>query len=384
MSGASLKSRGLLAFQQFLEGFIRTEKFTSLQSDMKRLKADLAGIEYCVHIKGSRVRVRKYDEEIDYSADVEATFEKFKQGAVQDYRVTFPNWPSMNHVEEQILGFVALLYPEIFERLDTYCDENGQFIDQKIRGFDREIQFYISYLDYIAPLKKRGLPFCYPQLSTQSKHTISHNSFDLALAHKLMLEDSAVVCNDFYLRDQERIIVVSGPNQGGKTTFARAFGQIHHLASLGCPVPGSEAKLFLVDAILTHFEKLENIVDLRGKLEDDLIRIEAILDQATPDSLIIMNEIFTSTSVEDAVFLGGKVMERIIELDALCVCVTFIDEWASLSEKTISMVSTVVPENTALRTYKIVRRPADGLSYALSIAEKYGLTYDRLKARITS
>jgi hypothetical protein len=75
-------------------------------------------------------------------------------------------------------------------------------------------------------------------------------------------------------------------------------------------------------------------------------------------------------------------MEKIIRLDALCMCVTFIVEWASLSEKTISMVSTVVPENPALRTYKIVRRPADGLSYAMSIAAKYLLTHDCLAKRL--
>lgn len=381
LSLADLKSRGFLAFRDYLADYVHSDRFTTLRAEIQKLKADLSTVAYSLLIKGSTIQVQKYATEIDYSAEVLQTFEKFKQGAVKNYLVELRDWNDMNHVEAKILDLVAQLYPGIFSHLDRFYTENNRYLDETIGVFDREIQFYLAYLEYVAAFKRAGLKFCYPKFSNPSKEVYDYEGFDLALAHKLIAEKSSIVCNDFYLKGNERIIVVSGPNQGGKTTFARTFGQLHYLASLGCPVPGREAQLFLFDRLFTHFEKEENLHNLRGKLEDDLIRMDEILDRATPNSLLILNEIFTSTTLNDAVFLSRKILDQIIRLDLLCVCVTFIDELASL-EKTVSMVSTIVPEDPTLRTFKILRKPADGLAYALSIAEKYHLTYDYLQERL--
>jgi DNA mismatch repair protein MutS len=379
---AELRSRGLIAFREYVNDLVNSPYYKALQTETEQRKVALSGIRYSLIIKDRKINVRRYRSEIDYSEEVEQIFEKFKQGAVKDYRSTLGKASGMTRVGGQILDCVARLYPEIFADLDQYCKMHQDYLDETIRVFDQEVQFYLSYLEYIQKIKRTGLKFCYPEVSADNKEISEVDGFDIALANKLVAENSAVVCNDFYLKGKERIIVVSGPNQGGKTTFARMFGQIHYLASLGLPVPGRHARLFLFDNLFTHFEKEENIKNLRGKLHDDLVRIHKILDQATPESIVIMNEIFTSTTLKDAVYLSKKVMERIIELDLLCVCVSFIDELASLNGKTISMVSTIVPETPALRTFKIIRMPADGLAYALSIVEKYHLTHDLLKERI--
>jgi DNA mismatch repair protein MutS len=381
---ADLKSRGLVAFRDYLSDYIASDYFTGLTAEAKRLEADLSTVRYCVQISGLTVTVRKYAGEPDYSAEVAQCFDKFRQRAAKDYRLTFSDGAGTDHVEAQILECVARLYPEIFSELEEFCRANSDFQDQLIKRFDREIQFYLGYLQYISPLKSAGLRFCYPQIADKDKAVDVRDGFDLALAGKLIPENSSIVCNDFYLRGRERILIVSGPNQGGKTTFARAFGQAHYLASLGCPVPGSEAQLFLFDRLFAHFAREEDVTTLQGALENDLARIHAILSEATAQSVIILNEIFNSTTIHDATFLGRKIIEKIIELDALCVCVTFVDELARMSEKTVSMVSTVVPDSPALRTFKVIRRPADGLAYALSIAEKHRVTYPRLIERIRS
>jgi DNA mismatch repair ATPase MutS len=140
----------------------------------------------------------------------------------------------------------------------------------------------------------------------------------------------------------------------------------------------------LPDQIFTHFEREENIETLRGKFEDELVRVHEILEQATADSVLVMNESFGSTSLTDALYVGTEVMDTILELGLLGVYVTFVDEIASLSEATVSMVSQVVPENPAERTFKVIRKPADGLAHAWAIANKYGLTRERLLERISS
>lgn len=382
LRAADLRSRGLCALRDYVAEYAEAGAFGALAADTARVEAGLDAVRYCILIDGGTVTVRPWSGEVDYTAAVEATFEKFRRAAVEDFRVAFPESTGMNHIEAQIQDRVALLLPESYHALDAFCTDHAAFVDGAIARFDREVQFYVAWLESLTPLASAGLAWCYPEVTRATREVRARDTYDLALATKLVAKGSKVVTNDFELRGAERIFVVSGPNNGGKTTFARTFGQLHHLAALGCPLPGTEARLYHCDRVFVHFERREDTANLRGKLMDDLVRIRAILDRMTTDSIVVMNEIFASTTLDDAVFLARKVLERIAALDAIAVCVTFLDELAAIGPKMVSMSSIVDPGDPAVRTYKVERRPPGGRAYALAIARKYRVDYDSLKRRL--
>lgn len=381
LSSAQLGSRGFQGLRAYLIDYVASGSFHTLAAETDLLRSDLNSIQYSVHINGKRITVAEFGGEPDFSTEVLRTFEKFRQEASKDYQFKVSSWPEMNHVEAAIVDRVARLYPDIFARLEKYPEQNRGYLDDVIARFDREIQFYAAWIAFKGRIEASGLRFCYPAIAT-SKDVHANDTFDVALADKLVERRQPIVTNSFSLDGPERILVISGPNQGGKTTFARMVGQLHHLSCLGCPVPGTSARLFLFDRLFTHFERQEDLQNLSGKLEIELQRIRGILERATGNSVLIMNESFLSTTLNDALFLSKRIMNRIIGMDILCVTVTFLDELSTLGESTVSMVSSIAPHDPAIRTFKIVRRPADGRAYAAAIAQKFGLTGDAIMARI--
>jgi DNA mismatch repair protein MutS len=375
------RSRAMRALSEYVAALAASERFGELRSDCAYVRERLASVRYCVHVRGSSITVTECGDEPDYSAELQRSFARFRKGVALDYRVPVRDRERLDHVEAQVLDRVAMLFASEFTELEEFRTKWKDFVDPVLDGFDREVTFYLAYLSWIQPLRSAGLPMCYPEVVRRPEESGAHDSFDLVLARKLVAEGGSVATNDLSLAGEERMLVVTGPNQGGKTTFARMFGQLHHLAALGCPVPGTAARLRLCGEIFTHFQREEDLDSTAGQLEDDLRRIREILLSATADSVLVVNEIFTSTTLRDASFLGRMLIERACEIGLVGVYVTFVDELASLNMATVSMVSTVDPGDPSIRTFKLLRRPADGRTYAVAIARKYGVSYEQLAER---
>jgi DNA mismatch repair protein MutS len=296
-------SRGLSAFTIYLSAYQRSAGFSALVDEARTVLSALGKIRYTLHIRGTRVTVGGYSGEPDYAREVETIFAKFREAPASEFLATFRNTIDMDRVEGQVLDRVARLYPRPFGALNQYFEAHHDFLDLTVAAFDRDSQFYIAYLDHIAPLRSNGLAFCYPHLSISPDSTRAKAVFDLALADKVNQPGSSrpnIVTNDFELGPDERIVVVTGPNSGGKTTFARAVGQVHYLASLGLLVPAEEAELVLADAVYTSFGQEEQLGTPRSHLEDELVHLHEVISLASPRSVIVLNESFSSTTLRDA------------------------------------------------------------------------------------
>jgi DNA mismatch repair protein MutS len=363
-------------------------------------------VRYELTLLRDRVVVTRVDSDAaDAADDLRRAFERFGPGTARRRMPAGSEELAATSLEAQVLRQVARLHPEAFDALASFVRRYPDPIDPTVARFDREVQFYLAVLHHVDRWRRSGIAFCYPEVTDRghAREDRGHGrsddrdqadgaaggerervvgAVDLALADRLLVDGATVVPNGYQLAGPERVLVVTGANQGGKTTFARTVGQLHVLAALGCPVAAREARLALADRVLTLFEREEDLRDLRGKLQDELVRARELLAQATPASLAIVNEAVSATTAADALQVGRRVLRRLLDVGALGVWVTFVDELASMDPAVVSMVCGVDPADPTRRTFELTRRPADGRAYAVAIARAHGLTYDELRRKL--
>ena len=273
---------------------------------------------------------------------------------------------------------------------------------QVLISLESEIAFYLGALGWMKRARDAGLPLCAPEIAPAEERVFeARGLFNINFAMRLMARAPGttiagqIVPNDALFNDAGRIFILTGPNQGGKTTFTQAIGLIHVLAQAGLPVPAQSARLSPVDAIFTHFATEERPSLEAGRLGEEARRLSSIFQRATRRSLVLLNESLSSTSPDESLYLSMDVVRGLKLLGARAIFATHLHGLAeaiadiNASVAGDSMVASLVSVTEQAgeggrRTYRIMAIAPQGMSYARDIARKHGISFEQIEQLLKS
>jgi hypothetical protein len=379
LGGKFVNSEGLLTFRQWLGAYIRDAAFDGFRNDTEHLMNEFDHMNFNIQIKHDHILVNQGANEEDYCGSLLQLFKKKTE--TEHYYQKNPFWPiTLSSLEAAVLNMLKKVHPQVFVELKAYDEKYVNFFNSFISEFELEIQFYIGFCAFRKEMEEMDFHFCYPEVGGDD-FTIT-DAYDLALARKNAAQRKPVVFNDCRFNKQERFFVITGPNQGGKTTFARAMGEIIYFGMMGLAVPAKSAAFPAFDSVFTHFATEESMETGAGKLKEELMRLKHMMADATKNSFVIINEIFTSATSYDAYIMGKRVIDYFMDKDCIGLYVTHIYELTKNDSRIGSLVASLLSEDSHIRTFKIERKEADGKGYANTIVDKYHMSYKEIKERI--
>ncbi|MEU8899386.1 DNA mismatch repair protein [Nocardia sp. NPDC048505] len=188
-----------------------------------------------------------------------------------------------------------------------------------------ELAFYLGCLNLHEHLTAAGIPTCLPTVHPAGTNTLRCNGLrDITLCLSARGE---VVGNDLDATGRT-LLVVTGANNGGKSTFLRSVGAAQVMMQAGMFVVAERFEATVRTGIFTHFVTDEDRTMTYGKLVEELVRMRAVVDRIGPGSLLLSNESFASTSEGDAARILTPLVEALLDSSVQLVLVTHLYEFA--------------------------------------------------------
>lgn len=317
---------------------------------------------------------------------------QFVTGAQQDVNQTFTSEltgadPLSEALKKVVTDILRRTVNDIKSMLNKYININGySFV-----ALMPEIIFYIRFAELCDKIMQKNLPLCKAQIAPIEERSCHiEDLYNIKLAVKNVDGDNIdIVTNEFVFDDDKRIYILTGPNRGGKTTITQAVGLAFLLAQNGIYVPASSMIFSPCDNIFTHFPADENdTVDL-GRLGEESKRLSEIFESATRYSLLLLNESLATTNVAEGLYIAKDVVKAMRYLGTRAVFNTHMHDLARNLDKVNGEVegdsrieSMVTGVENGNRSFKVFIAPPQGVSYARDIAQKYGVTFEKIKSEI--
>lgn len=205
-------------------------------------------------------------------------------------------------------------------------------------------------------------PTCFPEISNRLSLKENHYM-------PLVLDRQSSVGNT--LEGIGKLLVITGANQGGKTTFLKMLGQNQLLAQSGIFVVGEQLKIPIRQKIFTHFKQEEDEELDKGKLAEEMSRFSELLNFGQPNALFLFNESFASTNETEGSLISEEVVQGLIQAEETVVFVTHQYEFAEkMYEKNIGTFIRPSRSQEGERLYKMVLTEPKPTGYGLDIYQK--------------
>jgi len=188
-----------------------------------------------------------------------------------------------------------------------------------------ELGFYVGCLNLHATLARKGEPMCFPRPAPPGERWHSFKGlYDACLTLSM---EQRVVGNDVNA-DNRDLVIITGANRGGKSTFLRSIGLAQLMMHCGMFVPADAFSANLCDGLFTHYKREEDVGMKSGKFDEELSRMSDIVDHIKPNSTLLFNESFGATNEREGSEIARQIVSALLEKRVKVFFVTHLYEFA--------------------------------------------------------
>lgn len=359
--GGKFESQGFTTFFAMIKRELGDEYFAAIQYHLKELSfphGALISAELGKGNKGANYILRKGQEE--------------QQSWIKRIFTKGPPVYSFSIHPRDEAGARALseLRDRGINRVANALAQSSDHIDSFFKLLRIELAFYIGCLNLHQQLTQIGEPvtFPLPVNSNQRRHTF-RGLYDVCLA----LTMKHKIVGNHANADNKDLVIITGANQGGKSTFLRSIGLAQLMMQCGMFTPAESFSANICDGLFTHYKREEDAEMNSGKLDEELSRMSDIVDHLTHNSLVLFNESFAATNEREGSEIARQIVSALLEKNIKNFFVTHLYEFPSgfygkKMENTIFLRAE--RQDNGKRTFKLIEGKPLQTSYGKDLYHK--------------